>query len=251
MTRSTPGRRSLLLTGLAAATGLVAMVVPPAAAQQPPPPTPTPEAYRENADEVLSRREFQRPEPSLLDQARDWIGERIDDLVGGATGGGTGTLVGWLVLVAALGALAWSLTRLGRNVRRDPEASASIRIDEGRTPGQWRAAADDLEGEGDWKRALLYRYRALLGDLVRRGVIEDVPGRTTGEYLREVTGVVGEGAAAFAVATELFEAAWYADLPTGPDEVERFRSAADVTLGAVDRTGRSPEADEPQPVVAP
>lgn len=202
----------------------------PAAAQQLPPPEASPEEFRETADEVLSRQEFQRPEPTVLERARDWLGDRLDEIVTELTGGGAGSVVGWVVLALAAVALIWSLTRLGRTVRGDPTATPEIRIDQGRAPDEWRDEADRSETEGDWKTALLFRYRALLGDLVRMGVVDDVPGRTTGEYRREVDAARPSAAAPFAEATGLFELAWYADRPTGPEESARFRAAAGATV---------------------
>lgn len=216
------------------AVGLVVLLVGPgvdaAAAQQPSPPEASADEFRETADEVLARPEFQRPDPTVLERVRDWIGDRLDSLVRGLTGGGAGSIVGWVVLALAVGALVWSLTRLGRTVRGDPTATASVRIDQGRTPDEWRHEAERSETQGAWKEALLYRYRALLGDLVRSGVIDDVPGRTTGEYRREVERARPASAAAFGEATELFELAWYADQPTGPEQSARFRAAADRTV---------------------
>jgi hypothetical protein len=146
-----------------------------------------------------------------------------------------------LALVAA--ALIWSLTRLGRTVRGDPTATVTVRIDQGRTPDDWRNEAERSEADGAWKEALLFRYRALLGDLVRSGVIEDVPGRTTGEYRREVERARPATTVPFGEATDLFEFAWYADLPTGPDQSARFQVAADATLAA--SSGPRQEDDHP------
>jgi hypothetical protein len=219
------------LVGVALVFGNV-IAVDAAAAQQPPPPEAPAEEFRHTADEVLSRQEFQRPEPTVLERARDWLGDRLDALVRGLTGGGAGSAVGWTVLVLAVGALVWSVTRLGRTVRTDPSAAARIHIDQGRTPAEWRDRAERLEAQGGWKEALRCRYRALLGDLVRAGVIEDVPGRTTGEYRREVERALPDGGAAFGEATELFEWVWYANQATGPDESARFQAAAGATVAA-------------------
>src|SRR3546814_7900913 len=55
-----------------------------------------------------------------------------------------------------------------------------------RSPGEWRAMADELEAAGRWKEALRCRHRALVADLVRRGVIPDQAGRTAREYAADV-----------------------------------------------------------------
>jgi hypothetical protein len=224
-------RRLALAAVLVVAAG-VALAAPDVLAQGAGPASP--EEVRQTADEVLARQEFQRPEPTVLERIRDWIGDRLSSLFDSLTGGGAGSVVGWVVLVLAVGALIWSLTRLSRSIRPDPVAPARVRIDQGRTPDAWRAEAERLEADGGWKDALRCRYRALLGDLVRVGMIEDVPGRTTGEYRGEVEAALPAAGAAMGTATDLFEWAWYADLPTGAGEAERFRLAADDVVNAVD-----------------
>ncbi|MEL7209323.1 MAG: DUF4129 domain-containing protein [Actinomycetota bacterium] len=227
-----------VLVGAAIATG-----VGPVGAQQEQPPVPasTPDELRESADEVLSRAEFDRPEPTILERIRNWLSDRIDEAIQSLTGGGAGTVVGWIVLVLAIAALVWAVVKLSRTVSSDPAVEAAeIRIDQGRTPAEWQGEAARLEAAGRWKEALRCRYRALLGDLVRAGVLEDVPGRTTGEYRREVDDGLTGASDAFGEATELFELAWYADVPTAEAESARFRElATDVVATASDpRAGR-------------
>jgi hypothetical protein len=74
------------------------------------------------------------------------------------------------------------------------------------------------------------RYRALVADLAGRGLVDEVPGRTTGEYRAEVGENVPRVAPEFAGATELFEAAWYGNRPTGEEESQRFRRLADQVM---------------------
>jgi hypothetical protein len=228
-------RRLAIAVALVVGAG-VALAAPDVLAQGAGPESP--EEVRQTADEVLARQEFQRPEPTVLERIRDWIGDRLSSLFDRLTGGGAGSVVGWVVLVAAVGALIWSLTRLSRSIRPDPVAPASVRIDQGRTPDAWREEAERLEADSAWKDALRCRYRALLGDLVRAGIIEDVPGRTTGEYRREVVAVRPTVSDAMGTATDLFEWAWYGDLPTGAGESDRFRIAAGAVVDGVGATGR-------------
>ncbi len=68
---------------------------------------------------------------------------------------------------------------------------------------------------------------ALLGLAV---LLAPSPGRTAGEYSDHVAQVLPEVAAPFDDATDLFERAWYGDMPTGPDESARFQEAAGRVL---------------------
>jgi hypothetical protein len=60
-----------------------------------------------------------------------------------------------------------------------------------------------------------------------------VPGRTAGEYRREVGRVLPEAATDFAGATELFEVAWYGRARTGAGEAAHLRDLSDGVLRRV------------------
>ena len=62
-----------------------------------------------------------------------------------------------------------------------------------------------------------------MADLARRGVLEEIPGRTAGEYRVELGGAVPAAGPSFAGATELFERAWYGGRPTTAEDAHRFR----------------------------
>ena len=77
---------------------------------------------REQADEILSRPEFQPVEPSLLDRGVDWLGRQVGDLVRWLVGripgfgGGSGALgfdpLGWILIIALIGLVAYLLTKV-------------------------------------------------------------------------------------------------------------------------------------------
>jgi Domain of unknown function (DUF4129) len=186
------------------------------------------EEVRQLADEILARPEFAQPEPTLLERVRSWFEDLIGRILEAAFSGGAGSLVGWVVLVVAVAAIIWFATRWGRTVQVDRRVGVRIEEIHRRTPSEWRAEADELEAAGEWKLALRCRYRALVGDLIADGLLEDVAGRTTGEYRRDLALRAPDRSPAFDEATELFELAWYADRATGPDESRRFR---DLALG--------------------
>jgi hypothetical protein len=72
-----------------------------------------------------------------------------------------------------------------------------------------------------------------VADLAARGLVEEVPGRTAGEYRRQVDAVVPEVAPAFDGATSLFEGAWYGGRSTGAEEAARFRELEARVLSGV------------------
>ena len=197
-----------------------------------PEPTWTPPEVRDAADDVLDGAEFQRPEPNLLERARAWVEERIGRVLQGLVTGDGASVLGWIVLLASLVAIGLLLARFSRSVQRDPARSASVSVERARIAAQWVEEAERLEAEREWKFALRCRFRALVASLVDQGRLDDVPGRTAGEYRAEVDAGLAEAAADFAEATYLFEDAWYGDEPTGPAENERFRSLAAAVLAA-------------------
>lgn len=197
---------------------------------------------RDAARDILSRREFRPPARNPLRRALDWIGEKLghllDKLLSAFGGGGGGSLVAWVVLLLAVaGIVALVVMR----VRRGPVVRVEARrvvIDRSREPSDWRAEADDHARHGRFRDAVRCRYRALVGDLARRGLLDEIPGRTTGEERSQLRTTVPAAAAEFTDATELFDRAWYGDAPTGAGEDERFRALADAVLTRAGGDGR-------------
>lgn len=162
------------------------------------------------------------------------------------TGSGGGANIDWLgsllwllfiaVLITLLVFLArFFLERSGRGRRRrkhEEDASdetdlveqAAVAIDRSREPTNWRAEADEHRRAGRYREALRCRYRALVGDLARRGLIDEIPGRTTGEERTQLRQVQPTAGAPFTLAADLFDDAWYGHHEVGADDDERFQS---------------------------
>ena len=193
-----------------------------------PPSEHDPAAVRDLADQILSQARYHQPPKSIPERINDWLAEQLGRLIEALAGGGGrfGALIAWLILLGALGAVIYLLARYGRlslpAVAADPEPAVMVELT--RTAAEWRAEADRLEAQGRWAEGLRCRHRALVADLVRRGVIADQAGRTAGEYARDVATRQPDAAGAFAAATELFEAVWYGGATTGPAETDRFRA---------------------------
>jgi hypothetical protein len=199
-----------------------------------PPPVHDPEAVRDLADRILAEPRYDRPPKSIPDRILEWFGEQLGKVFGSLVGSGAGTLLAWLLVLGAVAITVYLIVRFGRVGRvPGPQGRPSdVMVELTRTPSEWRAEAAALEAAGRWKEGLRCRHRALVAELVRRGAIPDQAGRTAGEYARDVARSRPDAAPAMAVATELFEAAWYGDAPTGPDESARFE-ALDAQVLAV------------------
>jgi hypothetical protein len=194
-----------------------------------PVPTRDPQQVREVVREVLARPEFRPPERSLVERAYDWVLEAIGRLLGAIARSGAGGIVGLVLLALVLAGVGVLVARFSRGLTPSAEVAA-VPVGRRRSAADWRADAEAQERAGAWREAVRSRYRALVADLAARGLVEEVPGRTAGEYRREVGRAVPAAAADFAGATELFEVAWYGRSDTGAREAAHLRDLSDRVL---------------------
>lgn len=224
MTRRRPteppcGRRAVV----AAVRERVVAVVMAGVALDLPVPSRDPSEVHRAVDEVLSRPEFRPAARPLLDRILSWALTRLGELLASLTATTAGSVIGVALFVAILVVLALLATRFARTMSRSPEVEAAIVSLPRRSAAEWRAEAEAHELAGEWRQAVRCRYRALVAELSSRGIVEEVPGRTSGEYRGEVDRNLPGAAEAFASATEVFDRAWYGRRPTAEGEVERFR----------------------------
>ena len=203
--------------------------VPP---EQLPPPGFDGRDVAEQMDRILARPEFQEPPVPLLDRLVGWVFERISDAIGALAGDGRGSLVAWAVVIGGAAVILYVIARAARRWGHDNGGRVVARGEDevGRPAHDWRREAEGHETRGEWRRALRCRYRALVAELAARGLVEEVPGRTAGEYRREVVANLPAAMVEFGSATELFEQAWYGHRDTDVDEVDRFRALSDQVL---------------------
>ena len=189
-----------------------------------------PQQVREVVREVLSRPEFRPAHRSLTERVFAWVLEVIGRLLAALGGSGAGGIVGLLLLALVLVGVGVLAARFSRGLTPSPEVAAAVPGGRRRSAAEWRADAEAQEGAGAWRDAVRSRYRALVADLAARGLVEEVPGRTAGEYRREVGHALPAAAGDFAGATELFEVAWYGRADTGPQEAAHLRDLSDRVL---------------------
>lgn len=197
---------------------------------QPDLPVPTVDAdqARLAAERILASGEF-RDTRNPIERVLDWIGDQLGRFVGALADGGPGSIVAWLVL----GATVVVVVLLGRRLitswpRRSarPEHPSGVvvhaeTVHRGRSADEWVEEAERCLARGDHRRALRARYRAVVTRLVRRGLLDDVPGRTEGEFRDELRERRPALAGPFDELTGLFEAVWYGHEPADAGSVER------------------------------
>lgn len=182
---------------------------------------------------------------------------------GGAPSGGGGNLLGlllWTLLIAVVLCIAWVAWRYlaersassksaddgdGDDAPDDDELAGTVVIDRSREPRGWREEADEHRAAGRFRDALRCRYRALVGDLARRGLLDEIPGRTTGEERRQLRASAPAAHPFFRDAADLFDGAWYGHLTVGAAEDDRFRQLdRDVLANAATMAHRVPRTYE-------
>jgi Domain of unknown function (DUF4129) len=195
-----------------------------------PQPSQDPDAVRAAAREVLARPEYREPAPNILERVRDWVVEQVERALGALLGGGQAKVLAWAVLAAALGVVVFLVVRFTRGVTPDAVQGVQAQPQRHRSAEEWRAEADANARGGRWREAVRCRYRALVAELGTRGLLDEVPGRTAGEYRAEMSVSAPAVAPAFSQASDVFEVAWYGQRPIDEDEDARLRALADHVL---------------------
>ena len=191
---------------------------------------PSPGEIRDRAHEILSRPEFHRSE-SAVERVANWIGDLFSGIDFGV-GSGSG-FVGNLLSIALIIGVGYLLVRLALAIAgrtRAPEQATdelTIEVEAGRDASDWGADAERFEAAGEWREAMRARYRQLVRSLIDEGVLDEVPGRTTGEYRTEFARERPANADPFGALTDLFEEVWYGGRDTDASDNQRFRALAD------------------------
>jgi hypothetical protein len=223
-----------------------------------PPPVHDPEEVKQAADEILSRAEFGEAPLTLLERIARWIADLFGDgsssspgttSAAGSGGSGLFTLLLLALVVVGLVLVIRALLRQPSRRKTDADPEPTIDVTEHLSASAWEREAAAHEADGRWKDALRCRFRALLEGLVEHGVIDEVPGRTTGELRAEVADRAAGAHDDFTAAADLFDLAWYGDADTGPDDVRRLGEHAGRVLAAAVRTpvaaAVAPGGDQP------
>jgi Domain of unknown function (DUF4129) len=186
-------------------------------------------------------------EPSLLERAVAWVLEQLGRLVDASAGVSPGAWVGLGLLLAALLLGVLVVRRrvgpLARSARRGDPVFGSRAL----SAAEHRAAADEAAGRGDWARAVVERYRALVHGLEERAVLDARPGRTADEAAREAGTQLPGLAADLLAGARLFDAVRYGGHPCGAPDHERLRALDDAVRRARPVLGPSTAAPVPAP----
>lgn len=189
---------------------------------------------RDTAREWLTS-ELQRPEYAereslltrLINWALDWL-NTIDWPDTSMSGPQLGIVIG--VVAAVVLVLAWLVAgpvQLGRNRAGSAEV---LDTDDARTAAQMRAAADTAAAAGDWRTAVVERFRAVVRSMEERVIIEPRPGRTAQEAAADAGERLPAQAAGLRSGADLFDGVEYGDrIAAAEDDVALRVLDAEVT----------------------
>ena len=183
-------------------------------------------------------------EPPLLERVVEWVLERVSELLSrtaGALSGpaGVAVLLGLLALVAVI-----VLRRTGPPARRAPTAGALFAARR-RSAAEHRAGADAAAARGDWRAAVVERYRAVVAGLEERGVIDSRPGRTADEAAADAGAVLPAVATDLGAGARLFDAVHYGNRPATADDDAALRRLDDAARTTRPARSAAPVGERP------
>jgi hypothetical protein len=176
------------------------------------------------------------PAESLLARVFRWIGDRLhaifDRFGVGSAVASSGKVVGWLLLVAALVALAnvayrFALLFAGNRAGRSTRVAQSD-LTAPSTSSALRAAAVAAAERSDYARAIVLLFRAALAALDERALVSYDAARTPREYRRVVGRTVSAAAVPFDELTSRFVRASFAEAATSRADYDAAAGAFDV-----------------------
>lgn len=203
------------------------------AAQSLPPSEHDPGEVRDEIERILSQPEYREPPRPFIQRVMDWISERAAELIADILGGGRAVVIGWVISAVVAVVVLYLLVRFVLALRADPARREAAMADPRRPAEDWVAEAERYEAAGQWRDALRCRYRALVAHLAARGLVDEIPGRTAGEYRLEVAENLPSAAQPFATATVMFEEAWYGGGDVDEIRHAQFRAAASEVTATV------------------
>jgi Domain of unknown function (DUF4129) len=178
------------------------------------------------------------PTPPNVNLNLDWLGIVLWMLLIGGLLVVLYFLVRWLISMDGGGNKRSKKRRVDGPATEDLDDLGPVAIDRSREPHDWRAEAETHRRAGRIRDALRCRYRALVGDLARRGLIDEIPGRTTGEERSQLRHIAPNAAPPFVNAADLFDDAWYGNAAVGEVDDDAFQRFEHAVLQSTSDGGR-------------
>ncbi|WP_074466679.1 DUF4129 domain-containing protein [Streptomyces sp. WMMB 322] len=189
------------------------------------PPVTTPRIpAREAAERELSRGEYHRDDPGLLNRILDWLWDHISSLLNSAAQASPGGWLGLTVIALLVVLLAVAVRlRLGA-LRPGPVSDGGTLFDKGpRSAAEHRTAAEAHASAERWSQALQERMRAVVRSLEERALLDHRPGRTADEAAVEAGRALPGHADELRSAARAFDEVTYANRDVDASAYEAVR----------------------------
>lgn len=136
---------------------------------------------REAANQELSDPAYQAAEPSLFERVLAWLGRVFTDFFDASAAVGLGGVVGLVVLALIVVAVVVIVRLRTGGITRGRRSAPAMFDGRPRSADEHRRAAEHALSQGDLATAVRERFRAIVRELERRGVLDAVSGRTVDE----------------------------------------------------------------------
>jgi Domain of unknown function (DUF4129) len=187
------------------------------------------DAARQAARHDLSRAEYHRDDPSLLDRIASWVGRHFDGVFDHGVGGDA-----LAVVVILIGAVAiFAIVRAGRPTRL-ARAAAPDPADPLRPVGarDHRRLAAEFDAAGRSAEALREWLRATVRTIEERGVLDEQAGRTGARTAHEAGPLLPAVAEDLRAAMNAFDEVWFGGREARVADSALARSVADRVSSA-------------------
>ncbi|WP_371151711.1 DUF4129 domain-containing protein [Buchananella felis] len=204
-----------------------------------PPLIPDPESARRQAEEELSRGIYHQG-TSLWDALIEWLKDLLERLEMGGKYFGIPAPVVWALLIAVAVGIGLAVWKSRSFTHRANAQRASATLFENDLPAErLRSLANDAAARGDWKTAVMERFRSIIRELDERLIIEEYPGLTAHAAAHLAgTGVPALGPQ-FATASKLFDDVAYGYLVALPEHDAQLRLLEQAVLSLPATFGES------------
>ncbi|WP_020662395.1 DUF4129 domain-containing protein [Amycolatopsis benzoatilytica] len=167
---------------------------------------------RLRAIQELTDPAYQAAKPGLVQRVMQWLGQRIADLLdalSGVPGGPLGLLLVLALVILLAVVVRMRVGKVGRAAHSPGEVFGGRR----QTADEYRKAAEEAAGRGEFADAMRDRFRALVRGMEERALLDVRSGRTADETVVEAGKFLPELAAKLAEGGRLFDDVHYGGRP--------------------------------------
>ncbi|MFS8104792.1 DUF4129 domain-containing protein [Lentzea alba] len=181
---------------------------------------------RDAAVRELSDPAYADAGPNALEQAVNWVLERLGSVLAGL-GAGVVTPVAMILLLVVLVALVLIIRYWRGRAVRNVASIRNVFDRKDTTADEHRRAAQEAAAAGEFAEAIRERFRALVRELEQRGVLEPRAGRTVDEVALEAGRALPALADDLRGAAVSFDDVWYGGRTATSERYEELVSVDD------------------------